>query len=298
VSDQTPPGWGNPPQNPTPWQGGPPGGQPPQQGWGQPPAQPQGPPAGYGPPPGQAPPGQQPPYGQQPGYGQQPPGYGPGQGYGQPGSGFQPPPKKSNTGLIVGIVVLVLVLAGGGLAAFLLSSGDDELATTDTEATASELGEAVDDLNSDLADEGTEPEVLDELPTDEATPSAVPGEDASVFELAVGDCYNSPSTSDEVQSVAVVPCDTPHDSEVFFLVDYPDDGTGFPGLEELNTFADDQCQGQAFTDYVGVVWAESRFFTSQLTPTEASWEQGDREVVCLLYDPTTQLNASVRGTGQ
>ncbi|MFF3173555.1 hypothetical protein ACFVQ0_13090 [Streptomyces sp. NPDC057900] len=86
-----------------------------------PPQPPQGP---YGPPPGpyapQTPYGQQPPqsnpYGQQPPqapYGPQPFGYpyGPPQPFGYPQG--PPPPRKSRTGLIVGITVGAVVVAGG-----------------------------------------------------------------------------------------------------------------------------------------------------------------------------------------
>lgn len=82
----------------------------PQQGWGQPPSAPP-PQQGWGPAP------QQPPSP----YGNQPPGSGYG-GYGAPGA---TPPKKSRTGLIIGLVVVsVLVIAGviGGIVVF---GGDD-----------------------------------------------------------------------------------------------------------------------------------------------------------------------------
>ncbi|WP_163572058.1 Rv0361 family membrane protein [Fodinicola feengrottensis] len=84
--------------------------------------QPSGP--GYG--------GDQGSYGQQPGYGQPQPGYGqPQAGYGQPGfgdpnAGFPaPPPKKSNTGLILGIVGggAALLLCCGGLVLVLFLTG-------------------------------------------------------------------------------------------------------------------------------------------------------------------------------
>jgi len=59
---------------------------------------------GYGPPPAYGPPGYPP---------QPPPGY--------PGAPYPPPPKRSRTGLIVGIIVGVLVLCiGGGVAAAVL----------------------------------------------------------------------------------------------------------------------------------------------------------------------------------
>lgn len=109
----------------------------------------------YGPPPGGPGYGQQPPYGQQPGYGQQPygapaPGYGPQQPYGQQPYGQQPygqqpgygapvpPPKKSNTGLIVGIAVLAVVVLGvllGGAYVLTRPKGDDT--TTSAESPSS-----------------------------------------------------------------------------------------------------------------------------------------------------------------
>ncbi|MGY1812416.1 DUF4333 domain-containing protein [Blastococcus sp. SYSU D00820] len=79
-----------------------------------------GQPGQYGGQPGYGQPGQQPGqyggqpgYGQQPQYGQQPYAQGPQYG-GQPG-GYGQPPKKSKTGLIVGLVVLVAVLVAAGI---------------------------------------------------------------------------------------------------------------------------------------------------------------------------------------
>jgi sulfur carrier protein ThiS len=114
--------------------GWPPGGQP-QPGGAYPPPYGQAPQgqAPYGQPPhGQAPYGQQPygqPHGQQPygqPYGQQPHGQAP---YGQqptsqlpyaPAGYWEPrPPKRSRTGLIVGVIVAVIVLAGGGVGTWL-----------------------------------------------------------------------------------------------------------------------------------------------------------------------------------
>ncbi|MCW2904195.1 MAG: hypothetical protein JWO67_6460 [Streptosporangiaceae bacterium] len=121
-------GWNPPPgQGGTPYGGAPGQGQP---GYGQ---QPGGQP-GYGQNPYGQQPSAQPGYGQQPGgqqpYGQQAPGqqpYGPQQPYGQQpfGQGSYPPPRKSSTGLILGLVggavvlvvilvVVIAVVASGG----------------------------------------------------------------------------------------------------------------------------------------------------------------------------------------
>lgn len=117
----------NPPENPP----GPP--HDPQGPWGRPPAgqqPPQGPPAG--PPPG-PPPGWQPgpPPGPPPGWQPPPPAQPLWQGHQAPQQsayGWQqpPPPRKSRTGLVVGIVVVALLLIAGTVAAVVLAtSGDD-----------------------------------------------------------------------------------------------------------------------------------------------------------------------------
>ncbi|WUS96998.1 hypothetical protein OHA46_10025 [Streptomyces sp. NBC_00708] len=116
---------GQPPQGqPGPYgqQPGPYGGQPPQgqPGYGYPQQAPQGVPPQQQPQPGYGyPPAQQPgPYGQQP----PTPPYGGQQAYGQQ-PGFPPPaPAKKKTGLIVGAAVLALAVIGGGVY-FLTSDG-------------------------------------------------------------------------------------------------------------------------------------------------------------------------------
>ena len=94
------------------------------------------------PPPGQDPygPGQHPgQYGQQP-YGQQPP-YAGQQQYGAPA----PQPRKSRTGLVLGVLALVLVLVGAGIAIALVAGGGDD----DTKDTASEAALSEDTLGGE-----------------------------------------------------------------------------------------------------------------------------------------------------
>jgi hypothetical protein len=95
-------------------------GQQPQPGWGQ---QPQ---PGHGQQPGPYGQPQQTPFGQQGGgYPQQGP-YGQQQGFGGYGGPGGQPPKKKNTGLIIGVIAAVVVLVGGGITAAVLLSGDSE----------------------------------------------------------------------------------------------------------------------------------------------------------------------------
>ncbi len=55
----------------------------------------------------------------------------------------------------------------------------------------------------------------------------------------------------------------------------------------------------AFTAYVGEPYATSVFYGSMITPSDASWSDGDRAFVCLLYDPEQpQLTESLRAAAR
>ena len=116
----------------------------------------------------------------------------------------------------------------------------------------------------------------------------------STFDLRPGDCLVAP---DDIQaklgSIDAVPCDDPHDFEVFALADYDDSDT-FPGEDELNDFADGQCITD-FLGYTGDDYLDSELFVTYLLPTIESWnsaDRTDRTAVCLLTDPSRQRSSS------
>ena len=116
----------------------------------------------------------------------------------------------------------------------------------------------------------------------------------NVFELAVGDCFDD-TAGDEISDVPVVDCAEPHDNEVFHVFDVPDGD--FPGEATLLQAAEVTCL-PAFEDYVGTTVASSRLEVFPITPTEASWAGGDREIVCALYDgDLAELEGSMRDSG-
>lgn len=115
--------------------------------------------------------------------------------------------------------------------------------------------------------------------------------------LAVGDCYDQPIGGAEIVDVPVVDCAEPHKYEVFAVLQVPGDANApFPGSDEVRRFSDGQCRGGAFADYVGANFYASPFVVTWIYPTEASWADGDREVVCALTDPTRLLTGSVRNS--
>lgn len=120
------------------------------------------------------------------------------------------------------------------------------------------------------------------------------GTDTSAFEIKVGDCLNDGDVSGEVESVPVVECTEPHDSEAYASI-IMDDGD-FPGADEVDTQAQDGCLA-AFEGYVGTSYDNSKFEISYYYPTEATWANGDREILCVLYDPAGKSTGSASGSG-
>ena len=122
----------------------------------------------------------------------------------------------------------------------------------------------------------------------------------NVMELTVGDCFNEAEMEtalmgEEVSGIPLIDCSEPHDSEFFYSEILPEGD--FPGTESVNASAEEACFGQPFTDFVGVEFAVSEIYASFLTPIEAGWEAGDREILCyVIGDPSTTgtLEASGR----
>ena len=60
-------------------------------------------------------------------------------------------------------------------------------------------------------------------------------------DLAVGDCFDAPSTTSEtVEDVAHHPCTDAHTAEVFYVADYTD-STTYPGEDAFDAFTQANC---------------------------------------------------------
>ena len=99
------------------------------------------------------------------------------------------------------------------------------------------------------------------------------------FAIRHGDCVQLPDES-FVASVEGVPCDQPHDAQVYAEFDVT--GDVFPGGEALDTMAADGCT-QRWEPALGPYDPASNLDLSFFTPTEESWNQGgDRNVDCFV----------------
>ena len=59
-----------------------------------------------------------------------------------------------------------------------------------------------------------------------------------------------------------------------------------PGMEAITA------QAEGF--FVGLSYAESALYLGLVTPSEESWSQGDRSILCTIYDPAGQVSSSLR----
>lgn len=120
----------------------------------------------------------------------------------------------------------------------------------------------------------------------------------SALGLSVGDCLQLPSTSEAV-TVDTASCTVDHEAEVSALVEASpkEKDAEFPGAASLASQAEQGCV-DSFEGYVGSPYISSTLDVTWLTPTEGSWAQGDRTIVCLIhaFDKQT-LRSSVKNSG-
>jgi len=175
-----------------------------------------------------------------------------------PGTAWSAPsarPPRRHRGLLIGGLVAagLLVLAGGTAAAVAVAHSAAEFASASTSPGGGS-----------------------------GTSGGVP--DTSAFDLEVGDCFalglGTDRGSDEVEMVDLQTCDDEHDNEAYAVVEATQ--PSWPGDDDMEAFADEGCYDE-FESFVGIPWDESVADFGYLSPTEQSWSEGDREVLCYVY---------------
>jgi hypothetical protein len=119
----------------------------------------------------------------------------------------------------------------------------------------------------------------------------------SVHDLRVGDCFDfNDNDADEVDTVRGIPCDQPHDNEVFAASDMA--SGPFPGDLEFEIAFETICLAN-FATYVGAYYQDSEIWADMLVPLPEGWAEGDRRVTCYLYAPEGEIvTGSLQGSGR
>ena len=120
----------------------------------------------------------------------------------------------------------------------------------------------------------------------------------SAFDLELGQCFDGGTTEQEVFTVTSKRCDEPHEKEVFVVFDYPNGPQEFPGEDAIDDVVYGRCVPE-FRAFVGKDWEASQLDFWYLVPTEETWGNGDREIVCAVVDGSDQkLTGSMRGANR
>jgi len=121
-------------------------------------------------------------------------------------------------------------------------------------------------------------------PTPQSDTTATAG--AEIPDLEVGDCIDTSATSGQttLYRIPVVPCTTAHGGEIYAETTATDSLAGkrsTPTQQALWDAADAYCYPQ-FAKFVGMRWARSELLYWPIAPSEASWAEGDRRILCVV----------------
>lgn len=100
------------------------------------------------------------------------------------------------------------------------------------------------------------------------------------------------SLDGEVTEIPTVDCAEEHDAQVVGAFDMP--GEDYPSDEEWTSEIEKSCL-KGFEEFVGLEYAESTLSVRDLSPTEESWEAGDRQVLCIAFTEAEPATESFEG---
>lgn len=103
-------------------------------------------------------------------------------------------------------------------------------------------------------------------------------------DLQLGHCFDRPADGNDRRFVAlVVDCRSLHTYEVYSAEIYSDDeGNGsYPGENTVRETTETECFDK-FEDFVGEPWIDSSHDLHTFWPTELSWANGDRKLLCAI----------------
>lgn len=131
-------------------------------------------------------------------------------------------------------------------------------------------------------------------PEPSSTADGAETENVTTPAVQVGDCRLE-AASGMPEDAEVVPCDEPHDEEVFHQVTVLEEDFSIETVDAYTT----ECVGEAFTEFVGVAREKSALIVYLIPPTAETWDQPDGRVLsCLLADPAGPVEGTLEGAAR
>ena len=153
-------------------------------------------------------------------------------------------------GFLVIVVLLLMLLTGG------FGGGDDDGA----------------------ANSGPKEEKAEAEPDRESSEGTIDAAD-----LNVGDCISDAnSRTGDVTTFKAVPCDEPHDGEVYTLIRLPGgENAKVPSEAFINGKGQRGCRARLRRQATRKAFRDSQLGFKFVYPTPESWAEGDRDITCV-----------------
>ncbi|MFM6849589.1 MAG: DUF4190 domain-containing protein [Terrabacter sp.] len=128
---------------------------------------------------------------------------------------------------------------------------------------------------------------VSDAPARDASGAVTQTSDAFVEDLKAGDCFSGAGRT-EVDSVTIIPCASPHESQVVTIFAMP--AGPWPGKDKVVAAAEDGCIDKADPLITRQAYDDLR--PSFIYPQDAFAWRGGREIICVVDAPTGTTTGS------
>ena len=113
----------------------------------------------------------------------------------------------------------------------------------------------------------------------------------NAFSLRVGDCFDNPTGAHTVDTVTAIPCDQPHNAQIYAKFKLTGSDFSYPGAAVVARRARSGCDARIGS--VDKAVTTGAMTVRILLPEETSWTAGHRTVSCMLVNPRANLTTSL-----
>jgi hypothetical protein len=113
----------------------------------------------------------------------------------------------------------------------------------------------------------------------------------NVFSLNVADCFDNPAGARTVNVVTAIPCDQPHNAQIYAKFKLTGSGSGYPGAATVARLARSGCDARIGS--LNKSMTNSAMSIRIFLPEEAAWLGGRRTVSCMVVSPKDDLTSSL-----
>lgn len=111
------------------------------------------------------------------------------------------------------------------------------------------------------------------------------------YRPSVGECFDVRKDQRELRE-ARVPCDVPHDDEIYHQFELPD--RPYPGGDALHAEALAGCLDR-FADFIGIPFEASELEVTTYHAGPDAWAAGDRVISCSVWDTDDAVVGTLQG---